>query len=195
MICLICAINPNNGLIWLLPRLKTRFMMVESEAYELSEDEMLGAITFAHNEIQAVIDLILDMKKEAGKPAFEFKPADDADLYKTVKKAGEASLRKAFANTDKQERVTAIHAARADITAGLSDADRDCPNLDGCLKKLEAEIVRGDTVKNGKRIDGRDLVTVRQIESETRLLPRTHGSALFTRGETQSLVVTTLGNG
>ena len=187
--------KPEQRLDLVVAATKDAVMMVESEAYELSEDEMLGAITFAHNEIQAVIDLILDMKKEAGKPAFEFKPADDADLYKTVKKAGEASLRKAFANTDKQERVTAIHAARADITAGLSDADRDCPNLDGCLKKLEAEIVRGDTVKNGKRIDGRDLVTVRQIESETRLLPRTHGSALFTRGETQSLVVTTLGTG
>ncbi|MDE0344932.1 MAG: polyribonucleotide nucleotidyltransferase, partial [Boseongicola sp.] len=117
------------------------------------------------------------------------------DLHGTVKAAGEAQMRDAYAILDKQERVTAVGAARAAIKERLSDEQLQDPNLGTALKKLESSILRGDVVKNGRRIDGRKTDEVRQIACETGLLPRTHGSALFTRGETQGLIVTTLGTG
>jgi polyribonucleotide nucleotidyltransferase len=170
-------------------------MMVESEAYELSEEEMLGAVTFAHEQMQPVIDLIVEMAEDAAKEPFDFQPADYSDLYAAAKSAGEADMRAAFALTDKQERTAAVNAARETIKAALSEEQLADANLGSALKKLEAGILRGDVVKTGKRIDGRALDTVRPIVCETGMLPRTHGSALFTRGETQGLVVTTLGTG
>ena len=187
--------KPDQRLDLVVAGTKDAVMMVESEAYELSEDEMLGAINFAHEQIQPVIDLIIDMAEDAAKEPFDFQAPDYSDLYAVVKKAGEKAVRAAFSNTDKQERTTAISAARDTIKAALTEEQLEDANLSSCLKKLEAEVVRGDIVKTGKRIDGRDLTTVRQIVSETGILPRTHGSALFTRGETQGLVVTTLGTG
>ena len=173
---------------------KNAVMMVESEAYELSEDEMLGAVTFGHQQMQPVIDMIIDLAEDCAKDPFPFEPADNSELYAKVKGLGEDAMRAAFAITDKQDRQAAIAAARETIKEGLSEEEAEVASK-GLFKDLEAEVVRGDIVKSGKRIDGRDLATVRPIVSEVGLLPRTHGSALFTRGETQGLVVTTLGTG
>ena len=187
--------NPEQRLDLVIAGTKDAVMMVESEAYELSEEEMLGAVNFGHQAIQPVIDLIIDMAEAAAKEPFNFQPADYSELYAKVQAAGEDAMRAAFGNTDKQERTTAISAARSMITESLSEEDQADANLGSCFKKLESAVVRGDIIKTGKRIDGRDLTTVRPIVSEVQLLPRTHGSALFTRGETQALVVTTLGTG
>ena len=187
--------NPDQRLDLVVAGTKDAVMMVESEAYELTEDEMLGAITFAHEQIQPVIDLIIDLAEDAANEPFDYTPPDYSDLYAKIKKAGEKDIRAAYAITDKQERVAALQEAKDKIVASLSEEEQEDNNMPTCLKKLDAEVVRGDIVANGKRIDGRDLSTVRAIESETGILPRTHGSALFTRGETQALAVTTLGTG
>ncbi|MGH1331594.1 MAG: polyribonucleotide nucleotidyltransferase [Paracoccaceae bacterium] len=187
--------NPDQRLDLIVAGTKDAVMMVESEAYELSEEEMLGAVNFAHQQIQPVIDLIIDLAEETAKEPFEFAPADYSELYAAVKAAGEDKIRAAYAITDKQERTGAISAAKADILAALSEEQQEDQNLGPALKKLESAVLRGDVVKTGKRIDGRDTTTVRPIVCETGFLPRTHGSALFTRGETQGLVVTTLGTG
>ena len=187
--------NPDQRLDLVVAGTKDAVMMVESEAYELTESEMLGAVKFAHDAIQPVIDLIIDLAEDAAKEPFDYQPVDYSDLFKAVKKAGEKAMRAAFAIQDKQERTTAVSDARATILAALSEDQQGDANLGSALKKLEASILRGDVVKTGKRIDGRDTTTVRPIVCETGLLPRTHGSALFTRGETQGLVVTTLGTG
>ncbi|WP_340107972.1 polyribonucleotide nucleotidyltransferase [Pikeienuella sp. HZG-20] len=173
---------------------KSAVMMVESEASELSEEEMLGAVTFGHKAMQPVIDMIISLAEECAKEPYDFVPADNSALYAKVKDLGEAAMRAAFAITDKQERQAAVAAARETIKAGLSEEEAEIA-AKGLFKDLEAEVVRGDIIKTGKRIDGRDLVTVRPIVSEVGILNRTHGSALFTRGETQALVVTTLGTG
>ena len=187
--------NPDQRLDLVVAGTKDAVMMVESEAYELTEAEMLGAVKFAHDNIQPVIDLIIDLAEDCAKEPFDFQPADYSDLYAAVKAAGEDKMRAAFAITDKQERTTAISAAREAVSASLTEEQLANENLGSAFKKLESSILRGDVVKTGKRIDGRDLATVRPIVSETGILPRTHGSALFTRGETQGLVVTTLGTG
>ncbi|MBV1904268.1 MAG: polyribonucleotide nucleotidyltransferase [Marinosulfonomonas sp.] len=187
--------NPDQRLDLVVAGTKDAVMMVESEAYELSEAEMLGAVKFAHEQIQPVIDLIVDLAEDCAKEPFDYQAPDYADLSKAVAKAGEKDMRKAFKITDKQERTAAVSAARDVIKAALSDDQLADINLGSAMKGLEAGILRGDVVKTGKRIDGRDTTTVRPIVSETGLLPRTHGSALFTRGETQGLVVTTLGTG
>ncbi len=187
--------NPDQRLDLVVAGTKDAVMMVESEAYELSEAEMLGAVNFAHEQIQPVIDLIIDLAEDAAKEPFDFQPADYSDLYAAVKAAGEDKIRAAYGNTDKQERVAAVSAAKADIIDALTEEQQEDANLGTALKKLESAVVRGDVVKTGKRIDGRALDTVRGIDSSVGILPRTHGSALFTRGETQGLVVTTLGTG
>jgi polyribonucleotide nucleotidyltransferase len=187
--------NPEQRLDLVVAGTKDAVMMVESEAYELSEDEMLGAVTFAHEQIQPVIDLIISLAEEAAKEPFDFTPPDYSDLFAAVKAAGEDKVRAAYAISDKQERVAAVAAAKEAIIAALTEEQQEDPNLGSALKKLESVVLRGDVVKNGKRIDGRSLDTVRPIVAEAGLLPRAHGSALFTRGETQGLVVTTLGTG
>ncbi len=187
--------NPDQRLDLVVAGTKDAVMMVESEAYELTEEEMLGAVKFAHDSIQPVIDLIVDLAEEAAKEPFDFQPPDYSALYDKIKAAGEDKMRAAFAITDKQERTTAISEARAAVLETLSEDEQADENLGSAFKKLESSILRGDVVKTGKRIDGRALDTVRPIVCETGILPRTHGSALFTRGETQGLVVTTLGTG
>ena len=187
--------NPDQRLDLIVAGTKDAVMMVESEAYELTEDEMLGAVTFAHDQIKPVVDLIVSLAEDAAKDPFDFQPPDYAALYDAVKNAGEQKIRDAYAITDKQERTNAVSAAKDAIRETLDEGQLEDPNLGAALKKLEASILRGDVVKTGKRIDGRPLDQVRPIVSETGLLPRTHGSALFTRGETQALVVTTLGTG
>ncbi|MCF6317066.1 MAG: polyribonucleotide nucleotidyltransferase [Marinosulfonomonas sp.] len=187
--------KPEQRLDLVVAGTKDAVMMVESEAYELSEDEMLGAVKYAHDQIQPVIDLIIDFAEDCAKEPFDYQAPDYSKLSKAVKKAGDKAMRKAFKITDKQERTTAVSAARDLIKAALDEDQLADTNLGSAMKGLEASILRGDVVKTGKRIDGRDTTTVRQIVSETGILPRTHGSALFTRGETQGLVVTTLGTG
>ncbi|CUH60667.1 polyribonucleotide nucleotidyltransferase [Thalassobacter stenotrophicus] len=187
--------NPEQRLDLVVAGTKDAVMMVESEAYELSEAEMLGAVKFGHEQMQPVIDLIVDLAEDAAKEPFNFQAPDFSDLSAAVKAAGEEQMRAAYAITDKQERTAAVAAAKDAIKAALTEDQLADENLGTALKKLESAVLRGDVVKNGKRIDGRALDTVRPIVSETGILPRTHGSALFTRGETQGLVVTTLGTG
>ncbi len=187
--------KPEQRLDLVVAGTKDAVMMVESEAYELTEEEMLGAVTFAHAQIQPVIDLIIDLAEDCAKEPFDFQPEDYSELYAAVKSAGEDKMRAAYAITDKQERTSAVSAAKADIVAALTEDQQADTNLGPALKKLESAVLRGDVVKHGRRIDGRALDQIRPIVSETGILPRTHGSALFTRGETQGLVVTTLGTG
>ena len=187
--------NPEQRLDLVVAGTKDAVMMVESEAYELSEAEMLGAVNFAHEQMQPVIDLIIDLAEDAAKEPFEFSAPDYSDLYAAVKAAGEEQMRAAYAITDKQERTTAVGATRDAVKASLSEEQLADENLGSALKKLESAVLRGDVVKHGRRIDGRATDEIRDIVAETGILPRTHGSALFTRGETQGLVVTTLGTG
>ena len=187
--------NPDQRLDLVVAGTRDAVMMVESEAYELSEEEMLGAVVFAHEQMQPVISLIVDLAEECAREPFNFEPPDHSAVSDAVAKAGETAMREAFAIADKQERTSAVSAAREQIREAVGEEMRADPALGAAIKKLEASVLRGDVVKSGKRIDGRALDKVRQIECETGLLPRTHGSSLFTRGETQSLVVTTLGTG
>ncbi|WP_208353630.1 polyribonucleotide nucleotidyltransferase [Pseudaestuariivita rosea] len=187
--------NPDQRLDLIVAGTKDAVMMVESEAYELTEDEMLGAVTFAHQQIQPVIDLIVSLAEETAKEPFDFTPPDYSEIADRVKTLGETQMREAFAIQDKQARSAAIEAAIDAVKDQLTEEELEDTNLWPAFKKLEADILRGDIIKTGTRIDGRDTKTVRPIVSETGLLPRTHGSALFTRGETQALAVTTLGTG
>ncbi|MFK7877636.1 MAG: polyribonucleotide nucleotidyltransferase [Paracoccaceae bacterium] len=187
--------NPDQRLDLVVAGTKDAVMMVESEAYELTEEEMLGAVKFAHEQIQPVIDLIIDLAEDAAKEPFDFQPPDYSALYKKVEKAGKTKMKKAYAILDKQERTAAVGAVKEEVIGKLSEADQEDANLGSALKKLESTVLRTAVVKDGKRIDGRKLDEIRDIVCETGLLPRTHGSALFTRGETQGLVVTTLGTG
>jgi polyribonucleotide nucleotidyltransferase len=187
--------NPEQKLDLVIAGTKDAVMMVESEAYELSEAEMLGAVKFGHESMQPVIDMIIDMAEDCAKEPFNFTAANTKDLDKVLKKLGEKGMRAAFSITDKLLRQKAVSETIQEIKSSLNEDQLADENLSDCIKQLEANVVRGDIIKTGKRIDGRDLTTVRPIVSETSLLPRTHGSALFTRGETQGLVVTTLGTG
>ena len=187
--------KPDQRLDLIVAGTKDAVMMVESEAYELSEAEMLGAVNFAHEKMQPVIDLIIDLAEDAAKEPFDFQAPDYSDLFEAVKAAGEEKMREAYAITDKQERTTAVGAVRDAVKEVLNEEQLADENLGSALKKLESGVLRGDVVKHGRRIDGRKTDEIRPIVSETGLLPRTHGSALFTRGETQGLVVTTLGTG
>ncbi|MTE00490.1 polyribonucleotide nucleotidyltransferase [Paracoccus sp. YIM 132242] len=187
--------NPEQRLDLVVAGTKDAVMMVESEAYELTEEEMLGAVKFGHEQMQPVIDLIIDLAEAAAKEPFDFQSPDYSALSARVKELGETGMRAAYGIIDKSERRDAIQAVREKVVAELSEAELADPNLGSALKKLESGILRGDVINGGARIDGRDTRTVRAIESEVGILPRTHGSALFTRGETQALVVTTLGTG
>jgi polyribonucleotide nucleotidyltransferase len=188
-------LKPDQRLDLVIAGTKDAVMMVESEAYELTEEEMLGAVVFGHEQMQPVIDLIIDFAETSAKEPFDFAPPDYSALYAKVKKAGEKQMRAAFSIRDKQERTNAIEAAVDAIKAAMTEEDQADANLYPAIKQLESAVLRGDVVKHGTRIDGRDTKTVRPIISETGVLPRAHGSALFTRGETQGLVVTTLGTG
>ena len=187
--------NPDQRLDLVIAGTKDAVMMVESEAYELTEAEMLGAVKFGHEAMQPVIDLIIDLAEDCAKEPFHFDAPDYSALSAAVKNAGESQMRAAFAIKDKQDRTNAISDAVTAIKGALSDEQQKDGNLGSAIKKLESSILRGDIINGGARIDGRDNKTVRSIVSEVGFLPRTHGSALFTRGETQALVVTTLGTG
>ncbi|MES2665366.1 MAG: polyribonucleotide nucleotidyltransferase [Pseudomonadota bacterium] len=187
--------NPEQRLDLVIAGTQDAVMMVESEAYELTEAEMLGAVKFGHAQMQPVIDLIIDFAEDCAKEPFNFSAPDYSALFGRVKASGETQMRAAFAIKDKQDRTNAISDAVAAIKGALAPEDLADINLGSAIKKLESSILRGDIINGGTRIDGRDTKTVRAITCETGILPRTHGSALFTRGETQGLVVTTLGTG
>lgn len=175
-------------------------LMVESEAHELPEDVMLGAVMFGQKGFQPVIDAIIKLAEVAAKEPREFTPEDLSDLEKNMLELIEQDLRKAYEITDKQERNAAIDAIKTEaINKFMPETEEECAfsadQIATVFKHLQAKIVRWNILDTGKRIDGRDLSTVRPILSEVGILPRTHGSALFTRGETQALVVATLGTG
>ncbi|MEH3158488.1 MAG: polyribonucleotide nucleotidyltransferase [Sphingomonas taxi] len=173
-------------------------MMVESEAKELSEEVMLGAVMFAHKASQQVIDAIIKLAEQAAKEPWELKIQDDkAEVKAKLKALIGKDLEAAYKLTDKQARQTAVNDARAKARDGMADLKDSDPQAYlaslKLVKKLEADIVRTAILKTGRRIDGRDTKTVRPIEAEVHFLPRAHGSALFTRGETQTIATTTLG--
>ena len=174
-------------------------IMVESEANELSEDDMLGAVMFGHQGYQPVIKAIIRLAEQAAKEPRAIDVVDHSSLYEKVRELAEGDFRSAYAIPNKTERHAAIGAVKVRIVESLVPVDGEegpTPQLIGeMFKKLEKAIVRGDILDKGIRIDGRDLKTVRQITSEVGLLPRAHGSALFTRGETQAMAVATLGTG
>ncbi|MCH2547199.1 MAG: polyribonucleotide nucleotidyltransferase [Alphaproteobacteria bacterium] len=174
-------------------------LMVESQARELPEKTMLDAVTYGHDEMQKVIDMIIDLAEECAKAPWDIDIQEaDAKLVDNIKKHAEAGLREAYSLTIKQDRVNKINEVKAATkTAILADLPEDSEvtegDIGGLLKKLESKIVRRQAIETKKRIDGRGLADVRGIECEVGVLPRAHGSALFTRGETQALVVATLG--
>ena len=172
--------------------------MVESEANELSEDVMLGAVMFAHRSFQPVIDMIVDLAEDCAKDPWDLPEptAGEDDLLTRVRVAAESGLRDAYKETVKQARVEKISAAKDTAMEAFADDDEDIQErAKGMLKTVEKDIVRNAILETKQRIDGRDLETVRPIQAEVGILPRAHGSALFTRGETQGLVTTTLGTG
>jgi polyribonucleotide nucleotidyltransferase len=174
-------------------------LMVESEAKELTEELMLGAVMFGHRHFQPVIDAIIQLAEKAAKEPRALKVIDNAALEKEMLGLVEQDLRAAYAIAHKGQRHDAVDAAKAKVMAhyfpeGASPA-YDKLRIGGVFKELEAKIVRWNILDTGKRIDDRDTKTVRPIVCEVGVLPRAHGSALFTRGETQALVVATLGTG
>ena len=172
-------------------------MMVESEAKELSEDKMLGALMFAHRGMQPVIDAIIDLAEHTAKEPFEFEPEDFSAIVASIKKLVGADIRKAYEIQQKHARHLAVGAAKSKALV-VSEANPDgvdANKFSSAFKECEADVLRRDIIDHGKRVDGRPVDKVRPIVSEVGVLPRTHGSALFTRGETQALVVATLGTG
>ena len=175
-------------------------LMVESEASELSEDVMLGAVTFGHRAFQPVIEMIIDLAEECAKEPWDLPAADDADgtLAGRLRGIAEQDLRDAYQEQAKQARTDKIANVKSNALAsfeGSAEDEVDANVIGGLFKGLERDIVRNSILDTGMRIDGRDTKTVRQIEVEVGVLPRAHGAALFTRGETQAIVVTTLGTG
>ncbi len=175
-------------------------MMVESEAKELSEDVMLGAVTFGHKGFQPVIEAIIKLAEVAAKEPRDFTSPDYSELEGAMLKVVGDELRDAYKITDKQARYAAVDAVKAKVKAAFAPAEGEeakyTPEQIGSVfKELQAKVVRWNILDTSSRIDGRDLKTVRPIVAEVGVLPRTHGSALFTRGETQALVVATLGTG
>ena len=171
-------------------------LMVESEASELSEDQMLGAVTFGHEAIKPVIEAIVGLAEACAKEPWEL-PEEQVDtaLVERIRAHAEPPLRAAYAIAGKTERLEKVAAAKAQTTAAFREEEGAAAILEGTLSSLEKDIVRGQILDSGARIDGRTTTDVRAIESEVGVLPRSHGSALFTRGETQALVTATLGTG
>jgi polyribonucleotide nucleotidyltransferase len=173
-------------------------MMVESEAKELPEKQMLEAVMFGHRHFQPVIDAIIKLAEKAAKEPWDIQLPDKSKYKDQVKAVAEKMLVEAFSTPEKQKRQDLVAAAKEKVFAEIQIPEDDPAEkvlLGDGFKSVEMDIMRGTVVNTGRRIDGRDLKTVRPILSEVHVLPRTHGSALFTRGETQALVVATLGTG
>jgi polyribonucleotide nucleotidyltransferase len=174
-------------------------LMVESEAKELTEERMLAAVMFGHRGFQPVIDAIIRLAERTAREPRNFQPEDYSAVYEEVRRLIEADMRRAYVITGKEERRETLAELKERVVAALAPEGKEgAPSalvLADAFKSLEKDIVRGSILETGRRIDGRDLVTVRPIKCEVGVLPRTHGSALFTRGETQAMVITTLGTG
>ena len=197
------ALNPivedlvNSDLDMIVAGTGQAVLMVESEANELSEKVMLGAVMFAHREFQPVVQAIIDLAEDCAKEPWDIAepPPEAEDALKRVREVAEADLREAYRETVKQARVDKLAAVKTATLDKLAEEDIAGELAAAQLKKVEKDIVRGSILETGFRIDGRDTKTVRPINAEVGILPRSHGSALFTRGETQALVVATLGTG
>jgi polyribonucleotide nucleotidyltransferase len=169
-------------------------LMVESEAKELTEDEMLGAVLFGHQEMQVIINAIKELAAEAGKPQWDWQPEpSNDDLLTQVSDMIKSDLGDAYRIVDKMERQAAVSALRAKVVEQLSSDEISADDVSDIFGKVEKKLVRQRVIDGEARIDGRDLRTVRPISVEVGVLPKAHGSALFTRGETQAIVVATLG--
>ncbi|MEM6586394.1 MAG: polyribonucleotide nucleotidyltransferase, partial [Pseudomonadota bacterium] len=192
------ALGEDGNLDLVVAATQDAVMMVESEAKELTEEQMLGAVMFAHEESRKVIGAIIDLAEQAAKEPWEVEQVEDksAKLEELRGVIGD-DIAAAYKITDKSARQDAVNAAREkarDHYADLQESDpHEYLSMLKLVKKLESAIVRGSIIKDGTRIDGRSLDQVRPIEAMVGLLPRTHGSALFTRGETQAICTTTLG--
>jgi len=188
---------PSSSLDLIVAGTREGVLMVESEAKELDEDTMLKAVTFGHQQSQAIIDVIIELAESCAKEPWDI--PEPPEQYETVsarvKELATEPLTAAYQITVKQDRVEALNAARKTVMETLAAEELDVEIGAAVFKKVEKDIVRGSIIKTGQRIDGRDTKTVRNINCEVGILPRAHGSALFTRGETQALVVTTLGTG
>jgi polyribonucleotide nucleotidyltransferase len=199
------VLNPGNAAVadskleLVVAGTKDAVLMVESEADRLSEEVMLGAVMFGHEQMQAAITAINELAADVGKPSWDWQaPEEDQELAAAVAGAAEGALSDAYRITDKQDRQAAVGVAKDSALEALAAGDepRWSPDeVKGAASKLEKNIVRGRVIKGEPRIDGRDTRTVRPINVEVGVLPRAHGSAVFTRGETQAIVVTTLGTG
>ncbi len=187
---------PKSQLDLVVAGTESAVLMVESEAQQLSEEIMLGAVVFGHDHMKVVIDAIHELVRDGGKPEVEWSPAPKNEaLIARVSAVAESKLREAYQIKEKQARTHKLKEVTAAVSAAMAD-DADAPDsaeLGNILFDLEAKIVRSQILEGEPRIDGRDTRTVRPISIRTSVLPRTHGSALFTRGETQALVVATLG--
>jgi len=175
---------------------KSAVLMVESEAKELSEDQMLGGVLYAHQEMQVVIDTIAELKAEVGKPSWDWQPEPvNEELTAAVATLVGAGVTEAYQVSDKMARQDALGVLKAQAVEQLASEESGVgsDDVEDVFAKLEKSTVRNRVLDGNPRIDGRDTTTVRAIEVETGVLPKAHGSALFTRGETQALVVTTLG--
>ncbi|MBC7282882.1 polyribonucleotide nucleotidyltransferase [Hoeflea sp.] len=191
---------PESSLDLIVAGTSEAVLMVESEAKELAEDVMLGAVMFGQKGFQPVIDAIIQLAEAAAKEPRDFTAPDNSGLEAEMLAMCEAGLRDAYKNTDKAARYNAIDAVKAKVKEHFAPADGEearfsSETIGAVFKSLQAKVVRNAILDTKSRIDGRDLSTVRPIVSEVGILPRTHGSALFTRGETQAIVVATLGTG
>jgi polyribonucleotide nucleotidyltransferase len=197
------ALNPtadeleNSELDMIVAGTAQAVLMVESEANELSEEIMLGAVMFAHREFQPVIQAIIELAEQSAKEPWDIAepPPEAATALARVREVAEADVREAYRETVKQARVDKLATVKAAALDRLAGEEIDAELAKAQFKKVEKDVVRGSILETGLRIDGRDTKTVRPINAEVGILPRSHGSALFTRGETQALVVATLGTG
>jgi len=195
----VIGLNPDSDLDLVVAGTEKAVLMVESEARGLSEEIMLGAVMFGHAQMQVVIQAIRELAAEAGKPPLEWTPpAPETDLAEAVRAACGAQIAEAYRIKEKQERYSRLDAIRAEALATLTQSEEEDPRWSehqilGAIESLEKKTVRSAILAGEPRIDGRDQRTVRPITIRTGVLPRTHGSALFTRGETQAMVITTLG--
>ena len=187
---------PSTDLDLIVAGTRDHVMMVESEANELSEEQMLGAVKFGHEQFRPVIDAIVELAESAAAEPWDLPaPEDFSELAGKIAADFEADLRTAYAEQDKSKRQAMVGAVRKAAVEAFASDDITSTTIGDQFKKLEKKIVRGQILDTGSRIDGRDTKTVRAIEAQVNMLPRSHGSALFTRGETQALVVATLGTG
>ena len=189
---------PESDLDLVVAGTRDAVLMVESEANVLSEETMLGAVMFGHKEFQPVLDAVIALAEKCAKEPREHVAPDNSALMSDVEKLVGKDIEKAYTIADKQDRYAALDEAKAKAKEKFLSEEStgdEVNTLGEVFKSVQAKVVRGSIIKTKKRIDGRDLSTVRAIESEVSILPRTHGSALFTRGETQAIVVATLGTG